>query len=105
MSAARTAHRHANDVVQIRFANDAAVPQITRVSEKRVMVSFDDPNLKNIFSRYVIESGVQSYPLVDAIPHKLSPALSRVYEFVLQERGAELIKQLSESRNSNIVNT
>ncbi|HEX6180422.1 MAG TPA: hypothetical protein VFZ47_04205, partial [Chitinophagaceae bacterium] len=86
----------ANDVVQIRFANDAALPGITRVSDKRVVVSFNDPRLKDIFSRYVIESCVQSYPMIDAIPHKLTPALSRVYEFVLQSGGVELIKQLKE---------
>ena len=98
----------ANDIIQIRFSTDAALPVITRISDKQVTVSFSEPELKNIFAGYFIQSFTQSYPMVADIPHNLSPALSRVYEFVLSSGGFALMAQLDDYtaryRNASIVN-
>ncbi len=94
----------ASDVVQIRFSSDESLPVIKRESERLVTVSFSDPRLKDIFSGYVIESCIQSYPMVGAIPHSLSPALSRVYEFVLRSNGISFIQRLKAYKSSAVVN-
>lgn len=93
-----------NEIVQVRFKDDAALPAVTASGNKVVSVSFKDPQLTRIFSAYVIRSCVQSYPSVSEIPHSLSRGLSRVYEFELESGGLALFKQLDACIGFSITN-
>ncbi|HYF31497.1 MAG TPA: S8 family peptidase [Chitinophagaceae bacterium] len=94
----------ANDIVQVRFSSDADLPAVTHVGAQRVSVFFKDGELTRIFAGYNITTCLPSYPMVLSIPHPLSPALSRVYEFVLESGADSLMKQLDAYTGTSVIN-
>lgn len=94
----------AGEKVQIRFADDASIPVVTRSNDGMVVVSFKDAGLREIFSRVTTISCEQSYPGVDALPHPLSAVLKCVYEFELSSGASELVKHLNAYKGSCIIN-